>query len=161
MKGRCNKCQGRIALIGDANVTEPQIASVIEDLPPQNGASKVSERQQALLKELGVPPAEMEALDKEQASALIRERISAKRQTEAATEKQLAYLKRLGATESQLERVHTKEDASQLIEEMHLQPTAAQMEYLRDLGANGVQLARLKTRGQASALIQELAGEAG
>ncbi len=160
MKGRCNKCQGRIALIGNANERGPQRASVIEDTPPSgNGRAKLSSRQQALLEELGVSTEEAAALDKEQASALIRERISAKRHTKPATEKQIAYLKRLGAPNAQLEQVHTKEEAAQLIEEMHLQPTAAQMTYLRNLGANGVQLARLKTRGQASALIQELAGE--
>ncbi len=158
MKGRCNKCQGRIALIGNADMTVPQYASIVEgELPSDAGTPGMSQRQCDLLAELGVSPDEMAGLDREKASARIRQIISAKRMSEPATDKQISYLARLGATQTQLEQVHTKEDATQLIEEMHLQPTAAQMEYLRDLGANGAQLARLKTRGQASALIQELA----
>lgn len=161
-RGRCNKCGGRIALIGDVNVTAPQAASAVADETapdPRLGPPKAAtDKQLAYLRGLGAPEQALHGIDRERASALIDE-IKAKRQHgEPPTEKQLAYLKRLGAPERQMGRVRSKADAARLIEDMHLSPTAEQIKRLNALGAGGARVATLKSKAAAEALIEELSG---
>lgn len=160
-RGRCNKCGGRIALIGRAGLTGVQAASMVADelLPGGEGdpgPKPVTEKQVEYLKALGAPEQQVRNLDRNRASDLI-DRLRMQRQSlEPATDKQLAYLRRLAATDRQLQRIKSKADAGQLIEDMHLLPTAEQMERLHQLGATGAQMAALKTKAAAEAMIEEL-----
>jgi len=157
-RGHCNKCGGRIAVIGDAQVRTPQTASAVAEEPvaEEEPCKPATERQLAYLRELGAAEAQLRDIDLKQASGLI-DRLKAQRQEgESATEKQLAYLRHLGAPASQLVQVKTKGEASRLIEEMHLLPTREQLDYLKDLGATGAQLAALKRKAEASDLIDRL-----
>jgi len=161
-RGRCNKCGGRIALIGDANVTTPQAASLVADETapdPRLGPPKpASDKQLDYLRALGAPEQVLQDLDRERASTLIDELKEKRQRGESPTEKQWAYLKRLGATERQLAGVRSKADAARLIEDLHLSPTADQIKRLTALGASGARLAALKSKAAADALIEELSG---
>ncbi len=159
-RGRCNKCGGRIALIGDANLATPQAASIVADetaTDPRLGPPKpASDKQLDYLRALGAPEQTLRGLDRDQASALIDELKEKRQRGEPPTEKQLTYLKHLGATERQLGRVRSKADATRLIEDLHLSPTADQIKRLKALGASGAHLAALKSKAAADALIEEL-----
>ncbi len=158
-RGRCNKCGGRIALIGDAERAEPQAASAVADVaegPSPYPPKPVTEAQCRYLSVLGAAEEQVKTLDRESASALIAELKQRRGEGEAATEKQVAYLRRLGATDDQVARAASKAAASELIEAMHLHPTSEQIALLHDLGATGAQLAALKTKAAADALIESL-----
>ncbi len=157
-KGRCNKCGGRVALIGHAKVNGVQSASKVANGLESGGATPrpATEKQLEFLRALGAPAQALNGLDIDRASEWI-DKLRAQRQgTEPPTEKQMAYLKRLGAPAPLVQRVRSKADASQLIEDMHLSPTQEQMTHLHSLGASGAQLATLKTKAGAAALINEL-----
>ena len=158
-RGRCNKCGGRIAIIGSAEVSTPQVASPVTDEVAGEPPAPATQRQQQYLKELGASDGRIAGLDREQASDLIDGLKAQRGGALPPTPKQLAYLERLGATREQIAGIDSQASASQLIEELHLSPTPGQMAYLRDLGATGAQLAWLKTKAQASALIQSLAAQ--
>ena len=157
-RGMCNKCGGRIALIGVADRAEPQRASKIGEAPAPDPAKPATEKQLDFLRDLGARADALEGLDREDASAAIDAMKTARRNSEPATEKQVAYLARLGATKAQIARAQSKEAASQLIEAMHVHPTPEQLALLRELGAPGAKVAALKSSGAAAALIEELRG---
>ncbi len=160
MRGRCNKCGGRIALIGDRGATGPQAASPVVEEMEDDGSGvppkPPTDKQLAYLRALGASPDRIVGIDRERASTMIDELKVRRQESEAPTEKQLAHLKRLGASARQLAGVRSKAEAAALIEELHLLPTANQMAYLKELGATGAQLASVKTRAAASDLIDEL-----
>ncbi len=160
-RGRCNKCGGRIALIGRAGATGIQAASAVADgleagNDGQDSVQPATEKQLEFLRSLGAPAHMLNGLDRERASTLIDCMKNQRLAAEPPTEKQLAYITRLGASEGQLRRVRSKAEASALIEDLHLSPTAEQMERLHQLGATGAQLAVLKHKAGANALIEAL-----
>jgi hypothetical protein len=155
-KGRCNKCGGRIALIGNPGLSTPQAASrVTDDISDEELSQPATEKQLEVLRDMGALEARLAGITKDNASRLIQALRQRRLESDPPTGKQLDYLRKLGASESQIRAINSKAEAATLIEEMHLRPTAAQLDYLRDLGVPGARLAALKTRGQASALIEE------
>lgn len=157
-RGQCNKCGVKIALIGAANNPAPQMASLVGDMPLGGFGALATEAQKEYLRRLGLKESELAGLDKDGAS----DRIDALRthhlKLARPTEKQLAHLERLGASRESIDQVISQEDASALIEAMHLRPTPMQIELLQRLGASGAQIARLKTKADASELIEQLGG---
>lgn len=161
-RGRCNKCGGRIALLGTPGLSTPQAASrVTDDLSDEELAQPATEKQLEVLREMGAAEGRLAGMTRDNASRLIQALRQRRLESDPPTEKQLDYLRKLGASATQLRAVTNKAEASALIEEMHLQPTTAQLDYLRDLGVPGARLAVLKTRGQASALIEEVRSAGG
>lgn len=156
-RGACNKCGGRIALLGRADADAPQRASKVADMPVgQDRGPTATEKQLAYLRGLGAPVSELRGLSREGASELIEDLKRERRLAEPATEKQLDYLRRLDAPAAMLALVDSKEAASALIEALHLEPTHAQRAALRSLGATGTQMAGLKNRASADALLASL-----
>ena len=125
LRGTCNRCGGRIALIGRADAQRPQMASQIGETP--EGTAR---------------------------PGLQRALVSAKMQMEPPTERQLDYLRRLGLPKAQLEKVGNKAEASRLIEEWLPPPSQSQRDYLARLGATDDEIAALRTKAQAADLIQ-------
>ncbi len=162
MSGRCNKCGGHIALLGRADTGEPQMASAAEDVPVQDIPSQpATTKQLEYLHTLGASPERLAGITREAASDLIEHFKNKRQESAPPTKKQRDYLRRLGASEKQVTDLHSKAEASALIEEMHLHPTGAQREFLKQLGATGAQIAALKSRGEASALIDRLQEDQG
>ncbi|MBI3117512.1 MAG: hypothetical protein HYZ00_02430 [Candidatus Hydrogenedentes bacterium] len=156
LRGHCNKCGGRIALLGNQDDGRVQRASIVADAPPEPPDTRPATlRQIDHLRRAGMTEAGLGQLTRSQASTLIL-RQAQRRGQDAPTEKQLGHLQRLGASQAQLDSVRTRAEASALIEEMHLRPTAAQIKLLNELGATGEHIARLKSKGEASALIDDL-----
>ena len=156
-QGACNKCGGRIALLGRADAEAPQRASKVADAPvgPERGRA-ATEKQLVYLRGLGAPEAGLRGLSRDGASARIEMLKRERRLAEPATEKQRSYLRRLGAPEELLARADSKEAASALIEALHLEPTHAQRQALRSLGATGAQMAGVKNRAAAESMIASL-----
>ncbi|HPO14479.1 MAG TPA: hypothetical protein PLI09_13635 [Candidatus Hydrogenedentes bacterium] len=161
-KGRCNKCGGRIALIGHAKVKGVQAASKVAEKLERGSdpPAPATEKQLQYLRTLGAPAQALEGIDREQASEWIDKLRAQRHGAEPPTDKQMAYLNRLGAPEKLVQQVRSKADASQLIEDMHLSPTPEQMTRLQKLGATGAQLALLKTKAGAASLMAELSEKA-
>jgi hypothetical protein len=160
MRGKCNKCGGNIALIGKPGRKEPQVASVVMELADGREPRPATQRQLAVLKQLGATTQQINGLNIIKASHLIEHLAEKRQQSEPPTENQLKHLKRLGATKAQFSRLKSKAEAAQLIEDMHLSPTRAQLEELKEAGASGAQIAALKSKGRAEALIEELRSQA-
>ena len=117
LRGKCNKCGGKIALIGQAETEAPQMASVLGELPlePARPARAESEpptqRQLDYLRDLGMPRAELAGVKtKAEASRLIEAWLP------PPSESQRAYLARLGATSEQIAVLRTKAEAADLIQ---------------------------------------------
>lgn len=157
-RGQCNKCGIKIALIGAANNPAPQMASLVGEVPLGGSDTPATEAQKEYLRRLGLKESELVGLDKESASDRIDALRNQHLKLSRPTEKQLSHLERLGASRESIDRVISQEDASALIEAMHLRPTPMQIELLQRLGASGAQIARLKTKADASELIEHLGG---
>jgi len=126
-RGRCNKCGGRIALVGRADAQRPQMASQVFD--PDNAP--------------GTTPAAVPTA-------------AARAEQEAPTARQLEHLQRLGASPQEIAALRSNAEASRLIDARQPPPTKSQIAYLERLGATPELLARVKTKAQASALIEKI-----
>ena len=138
----------------------PQTASRVTDTVHDPSPQPPTEKQLALLRDLGVGEAALRGLTRDRASAMIDAVRTRRQEAEPATGKQRDYLKRLGATPGQIAAAGTKARASALIEDLHVHPTRAQVDELQQLGATGAQIAGLKSKGHAAALIEALRGGA-
>lgn len=161
MRGRCNKCGARIALIGQPGSMALQAAtrveeSEIDDLP----SPPATEKQLEYLRSLGAQDRELEGLDRDQASDLIERLVADSRDRQPPSEKQLAYLERLGVPPEQLAGITSRKEASDLIDAMQPPPTDKQLALLKKLGADATQCAALQTRREASELIDALQTQA-
>ncbi len=159
-RGRCNRCGGRIALLGRPQPNRPLMATAVTDEVDRDGPGPPpTERQLDYARDLGATEAQLRGKCRDEVSDLI-ETLRAQRQQESPpTEKQLAYLQRLGVDEAAIAGLRSKAEASALLEALHLSPTREQLEQLRALGASGAQMARLRTRAAAESLLRELRGE--
>lgn len=117
LRGQCNKCGGKIALIGQAERETPQMASVLGELPaeatrpPRAESEPPTQRQLNYLRDLGMSQAELAGVNsKAKASRLIEAWLP------PPTESQRAYLARLGATSEQIAVLRTKTEAADLIQ---------------------------------------------
>lgn len=153
-RGYCQKCGGRIALIGNRNVLTAQHAQplgprVITVAEPAAGQPNpfVSSLDAALESISGWEDDVVTDFEDEA-------------ETEAPpTENQLRRLRELGATEGQLHRLKTKGDAIRMIEVLQPPPTEEQMALLRSYGVSEDELAFLTTEGVAQAMIDEYESE--
>lgn len=156
-RGRCNRCGGRIALLGNPAPNTPLMATAVTD---DAGASAnpvpPTEKQLEYARGLGAGEEDLQGKDREEVSELIEALRARRRGTGPPTEKQLAYLRRLGADEAAIGALASKADASALIEALHLSPTREQLEALREHGASGAELARIRTRAAAEKRLREL-----
>jgi DNA-directed RNA polymerase subunit RPC12/RpoP len=155
-RGSCKHCSGKIALIGRADATHPQFASLVENEASGPKGPPPTEAQQARLAALRVAPTQIAGMDRRDASDAIANLQQQVGHAEPPSEKQLEYLRKLGASEAMLAAVRSKADASDLIEAMHLRPTLGQIQHLQRLGATGEQIATLRSKGEAESLIQRL-----
>lgn len=157
-RGRCNRCGGRIALIGKPRVDRPLRATAVD--PPEGPAREEEPRatpaQQAYLKDLGMRAEEAARLSRAHAETQIAERVAKRREEEPPTEKQMSYLQRLGLGPKRLAAVTTRTEADRLIQDLLPPPTENQLAYLRRLGANQAQILGIRTRAEASELIEML-----
>jgi hypothetical protein len=161
MRGRCNKCGARIALIGQPGSMALQAAtrveeSEIDDLP----SPPATEKQLDYLRALGARDHEFSGLDRERASELIERLKAQERDRQPPSEKQLAYLERLGTPPEQLTAITSRKEASDLIDAIQPPPTDKQLALLKKLGADAAQCAALQTRREASELIEMLQTQA-
>lgn len=161
MRGRCNKCGARIALIGQPGSMELQAAtrveeSEIDDLP----SPPATEKQLEYLRALGARDHELEGLNRDQASELIEHLKTQAGDRQPPTTKQLAYLERLGVPPEQLAGIASRKEASAMIDAIQPPPTEKQLALLKKLGADTTQCAALQTRREASELIDALQTQA-
>ena len=139
LRGKCNKCGGRIALVGRADAQRPQMASrLAEENDLDAVASPTTSASRNNAPTVLVTPREASA------------------EHEPPTARQLDYLKRLGLPAAELQAVGSKAEASRLIEAWLPPPTQSQREYLHRLGATPAQIAVLRTKSDAADLIQRL-----
>lgn len=117
LRGKCNKCGDKIALIGQKDSESPQMASVLGEMPVEAArparaeAEPPTQRQLDYLRDLGMPRAELAGVkSKAEASRLIEAWLP------PPTESQRAYLARLGATSEQIAVLRTKVEAADLIQ---------------------------------------------
>lgn len=154
LRGKCNKCGGRIALIGRADAQRPQMASRIAESGEED-TRPATPRQVELARKLGAPATALESLNRAQAETVIVQQRDLRAEHEPPTERQLDYLKRLGLPAEQAAAIRSKAEASRLIDQWLPPPTKAQRDYLERLGATPSQLAALRTKTEAAALIQQ------
>lgn len=157
-RGRCNRCQGRIALLGTPHENRPLRATAVDegDDSLDEPETPATPAQRHYLKDLGVPEHEAAAFTRSHAETEITFRAAARTEEEPASPKQIEYLQRLGLHPKRLAAVTSKAEASRLIEEMLPPPTETQLEYLTRLGANRGQILGLRSRSQASELIEAI-----
>lgn len=155
-KGRCNRCQGHIALLGPLKGQGIPLASAVAEEPPETHPQAPTPKQLEYLRAMGATQGQLDGLSREGASKLIDRLRQARGLQAPATPKQLVYLRQLGATDKQLQAIKSQAAASEMIEAMHLQPSGEQLALLKKLGASGAQIAKLRSRGEASALIDDL-----
>jgi len=156
-RGTCNKCGGKIALVGASKTGGIPTASRVAPEQGQSEAAShepVTENQAAYLHDLGVSPDEARRLDRQKASTLIEQKQNERSESEPPTEKQINLLRRLGLSGKELAGIPSKAEASRRIEALQPPPTPRQLEYLERLGATPEQRAALKTRSEASDLIE-------
>lgn len=159
-RGRCNKCGGRIALIGRADASRPQMASRVID-EAEGTPRPPTPRQRAAAERLGASPEDVKKMDRDNAGDLFRGLRDAKQRMEPPTERQLDYLRRLGMPETQIAGISNKAEASRLIEEWLPPPTKAQLDYLARLGAAPGEINALRTKNDAAELIQAMLSAGG
>jgi hypothetical protein len=153
--GKCNRCSGRIALLGENDRSRVQAASVLDEAPIEPNAPPATERQKDYLRDLGVDAAEVEQVDRSSASTLIQKRRDDLAAEEPPTEAQLTLLARLGLHDGELALVRSKSYASQLIDQLQPRPTQHQLYYLRRLGVPEADIAAISSRSEASDLIEQ------
>lgn len=158
LRGKCKKCGGRVALIGDASIETPQRASRVEEeeAPEPQEPLPATDRQLDYLRVLGANESRIRNLTREEAVVLIDQLKSERRDNEPPTEEQLDYLRRLGMTSKEIVKVQSKSEASYLIDSLQPPPTDNQIQYLRRLGARAERVSTLKTKSEAAALIEEM-----
>ncbi len=157
-RGKCNKCGGRIALIGRMDTPRAQVASKVVDAP-EGKAPPPTPKQVAAVKNLGAAPEQIASLDRENTGNILQQLKRVQAEREAPTDRQLEYLKQLGVPEPELAAVKSKGQASRMIDQWLPPPSDSQREYLARLGATGEQIAALRTKSDAAELIQRfLAG---
>lgn len=158
LRGTCNKCGGRIALIGRRDATEPQRAEAL----PQVESSWV-------MRSSGQSPApEGSPFNPEAFEATLDEIFNEADHSgkeihrlapfldRHATDEQMRGLKDLGATESQLGGVDNYADAVKLAEILEPPPSKDDLARLRAMGASEEEIQQVTTRGEAWALLEEL-----
>ncbi|MBI2424419.1 MAG: hypothetical protein HYV27_16435 [Candidatus Hydrogenedentes bacterium] len=162
MRGTCNKCGGRIALIGLRDAKAPQRAEALPD-----------REESWVMRQAGSPAEEAgeRHFDEEAFDATLEEIFNeadhagqeihrfAPMLERQATEAQLRGLRELGATESQLNGVANFGDAVKLAEILEPPPSLEELARLRELGASDEEIQQVTTRGEARALMVELQEE--
>ncbi len=154
--GKCNKCSGRIALVGHENPDVVQAASLVDDGAGVRDMRPASEAQREVLRDMGVPEAQAAHALRHEVSTIIQQVRLDIKTFEPPSDAQLELLKRLGVTDDERSLVRTKDEASKLIDGLQPKPSDAQLSYLARLGATPAQLAEITTRGQAGELIEKL-----
>lgn len=153
LRGKCNRCGGRIALIGHRDAQRPQMASRIGDEPEEDTRPATPAQRAAVLR-MGADAATAAQLTRAEVGPVFDDLRRARNASLPATPAQLDYLRRLGLPDAQLAEVSTREEASRLITEWLPPPTPSQKAYLARLGATEGQIAALKTKSDAAELIQ-------
>ncbi len=154
--GKCNKCGGRIALVGHENPDVVQAASLVDDGAGVKDMRPATDAQRATLRDMGVSEAEVSNALRHEVSTIIQQVRLDLKNFEPPSEGQLELLKRLGVTDDERAMVRTKEEASRLIDGLQPKPSEAQLSYLARLGATPAQMAEITTRAQAGELIEKL-----
>jgi len=154
--GKCNRCQGRIALLGENETGSVQMASVVGETPAPEPSKPATEAQRDYLRDLGTPEETIEGVDRSKASTLIEQKREEAAAEEPPSDAQLDLLRRLGVTDEERTLVGSKAEASRLIDQLQPRPTEHQLYYLKRLGASDDELAQITTRSQASEIIEKL-----
>ncbi|MBI1317993.1 MAG: hypothetical protein GC168_03455 [Candidatus Hydrogenedens sp.] len=154
--GKCNKCNGRIVLMGENDPSRIQAASVPQERPVDPNPQPATDAQRAYLHDLGTPEEELAGIDRSQASTLIQRKQSDAAENDAPTEAQLSLLARLGVKTDDLALVRNKAQASKLINDLQPKPSQHQLYYLRRLGVPEHEIGAIATRSEASERIELL-----
>ncbi|MFM1919964.1 MAG: hypothetical protein RLZZ303_1598 [Candidatus Hydrogenedentota bacterium] len=154
--GKCNKCAGRIALVGHENPDVVQMASLVDDGMAARDQRPATDAQRDLMRRMGAPEDAVVNALRHDVSTIIQVARNDLKTSEAPSQSQMELLKRLGVTDEERALVRTRAEASKLIEGLQPKPTEAQLAYLKRLGASPEQMAGVVTRSQAGELIEQL-----